>query len=193
MLEKLKYSYRGLAGRKHYIEVITALLSIPMLLSVIVINFTNLSNKNKPTPTPTIQTITVLPQQAKADTTVARASTPTPMPTTAECQKTIGPVEITSPTEGTTVNDDPLTINISYPKLGTYCAVVWSYRINGGSWSDFTDTAISIYNLPAGDKKLELKVKSIVSTEEKILTRNFTYKNSTSPTPSPTTTVTPTP
>ena len=73
-----------------------------------------------------------------------------------------------------------------------YCSIVWSYRINSGSWSDFSDKDISIFNMESGEKILELKIKSIVSGEEKNISRKFTYKN-TQEVPTPTVTVTSTP
>lgn len=187
MKEKLKSFYHAMPGKKQHIEFFTALLTIPVLLTVIITNVNNLNHKpEEPKPTP-IQNITVLPVEASAKQNSQEPTPTTPATTSAtpaECKKEVGPIEITSPKEGSTINDDPLTITISYSKLGEYCAVVWSYRINGGSWSEFSDKSIAVYNLPAGEKKLELKVKSIVSTDEKMLERSFVYKNNATPTPS---------
>lgn len=193
ILEKVKNHFRNLPEHKKYFEVITAFLSIPVLLSVIYLNYSNIQSQKKPQPDPTPQVsqdnrnptiIVTLPQDDDEQ--------PTP---SAECTPGIGNVEIVSPRENSTVDDNPLEINIDYDPDG-YCAVVWSYRINGGRRSDFTDNDIEIYNMESGQKTLELTVKSIVNGEEEILDRNFTYENTnTVPTapPQPTSMVSPTP
>ena len=67
-LEKTKRWYRALPDKKRYLEFITALLTIPVLLTVAISNVMNL-RQNKATPTPAITT------------TAAVAVTPTPTPT----------------------------------------------------------------------------------------------------------------
>jgi hypothetical protein len=93
------------------------------------------------------------------------------------CKKELGPVAITDPSEKDVVIDNPVAITISYDDT-MYCAAVWSYRINGGSWSDYDNKSIALYNLPQGNIKLDLKVKSVVANQEQSLTRNFVYKGS---------------
>jgi hypothetical protein len=85
------------------------------------------------------------------------------------------------PEEGNTVSKNPVCLDISRTGID-YCAVVWSYRLNNESWSDYTDKSICLYGLTPGTKKLELRVKSIVTGDETILTRNFTIYGSPSPT-----------
>ena len=188
----------NLPNKKHYIEFVTAVLSIPVLLTVVYMNYLSIQEKRTkesttPTPAPTQTVITII-REKETD------KEPTPKPTEIvttdkECEPGIGQIEISNPDEGTTVSDNPLEIDINYVK-GNNCAVVWSYRINGSSWSDYTDNNIVIYNLPSGQKKFELRVKSIVSGETQTIERNFIYKNTQDvPTPTaapPTNTPTPT-
>jgi hypothetical protein len=106
---------------------------------------------------------------------------PNDEPTTSQkkedlCTAEIGPVKIKHPIEGSTVTENPLNIDISYEK-DKYCTLLWSYRINSGSWSDYTDKSISVYNLNSGNIVLEVKVKSIISDDEIVLQRNFIYQN----------------
>lgn len=168
--EKIKKWYRELPDKKKHVELLTALLSVPVLITVILINLGNLNqNKNKQPSSPTT------PIQIEIKTPSPQISvTSTQNPTFGECKKEVGPVSIESPEENETITNNPVCIEISY-KLGEYCAVAWSYKINDGPWSSYTDKDICLYNLPDGDKKLKLNVKSIASIDEKTLERNFVY------------------
>lgn len=178
MLDKMKRFFR--VPKKHHIEFITALLSIPVLLTVFALNWNNL-NTNKDTDKKPEIIISLPPQK----------NDPTQIPTKAQCKAGIGATTISSPQEGETTSDNPVDVIITY-NPGDYCAAVWSYRINSGAWSDYDDKSIAIYNPPSGNIQLEVRVKSIVNGQQKTLTRNFTYKSS-SPTLTPTATPTITP
>lgn len=52
MLEKLRNWYRGLPDKKKYIEFLTASLSVPVLITVIILNVSNLRSKDKQTTEP---------------------------------------------------------------------------------------------------------------------------------------------
>lgn len=53
-IEKLKRWYRAMPDKKRYLEFVTALLTIPVLLTVMISNILSLQQKNAaPTPTPT--------------------------------------------------------------------------------------------------------------------------------------------
>jgi len=171
-LSKTKRSYRSLPDKKQYIEVFTAALTVPVLLTVIIINLNNLRATNKaaevtPAPAQDRQIIVNYP-------TNTEKSVITEVPSAA-CKQGIGQVSIDYPAENDTVTDNPVQININYVK-GDYCAVVWSYRINDGKFSDYNDKSIALYNPPQGTIRFQLKVKSIVNGEEKILSRTFSYR-----------------
>ncbi len=86
------------------------------------------------------------------------------------------------------MTDNPVSVIISYPD-DEYCAAVWAYRINGGSWSGYDDKSIALYNLPTGKIKFELKARSVIANgQERVITRNFTYQgvSTMTITPSPT-------
>ena len=160
---------------KPYIEFATAFLSIPVLITVMLLNFNSLKNLNaKPTPTPMPGATTNQGffAQPVGDDEVA---TPTPLGATeAPCMKGLGPVTISTPQEGDAVNDNPVMVDINYDD-SRYCEAAWSYRINGGSWSGYDDRSVALYNLPQGQIKFELRVKSIAGDDTDTLTRNFTY------------------
>lgn len=198
MFQRIKNWYKGLPDNKRYLELLSALLSIPVLVTVILLNVNNLENmRNRSLEK---ETIVQNPEPTVIERIIEREVLPTSEPSPSisspvvtpseECIKEIGPVEIITPSENEVIEKDPVCIDISRP--GKYCSVVWSYRINNGPWSDFTDKSICIYSLSPGEKKLELRVKSLVSDEQVILKRNFTI-GSTSSTPSPTPTVEPVP
>ena len=197
-LNKMYQKIKNLPNKKNYLEFVTALLSIPVLLTVVYMNYLSIQEKRThdaltPTPAPTQTVVTIIRERDSEPEPTAIQNDP--IINEKECEPGIGKIEITKPAEELVVSDNPLEVDIAYTK-GDYCSVVWSYRINGSSWSDYTDNDIVIYNLPSGQKKLELRVKSIVSGETQTIERNFTYKNTSEiPTPTiapPTSTPTPT-
>ncbi len=160
--------------QKIHLDWLIGILSIPVLVTAIILNWTSLTHQNKavtPSASPSPQVI-IVPQNA--------SNQPTSSPS---CQKTVGPISITSPQEGDSVSDNPVCITIQYSDA-TYCSVVWSYRINGGAWSDFGNSSPCLYNLPSGQVQFNLRVNSTVSSDQKTLTRTFTYTGS--PTAAPT-------
>lgn len=184
VIEKVKKWYRKLPDKKRYLEFITAFLTIPVLLTVLLSNVANLQNQKKVEPTPTPLTTPMI--NTPSPTTRVTPTDPTPTTTpSAQCTPGIGPIEIVYPEENSTVSNDPVCLDI--PRQGgNYCSVVWSYRINGSNWSNYTDREVCMYGLTPGTKQLDLRVKSIVSGEEKILRRTFTVAGSVA-TPTPAT------
>ncbi|MCL5970075.1 MAG: hypothetical protein M1450_01055 [Patescibacteria group bacterium] len=185
MKEKFKNLFKSLPERKGHIEFITALLSIPVLISVVTLNVINLQNKSKPAePLPTKAAEKIIIQNVTDKTSSPQQSTKNQI-TQPSCKKEVGPVEITSPKEGEKVSTNPVFITIKYDN-NNYCSVVWSYRINNGNWSDYNSNSPSIYNLPEGDIKFDLRVQSTVSQDQANITRNFTYEGKNNLSPSPT-------
>lgn len=182
IFSKIANSYKEIPNKKPYIEFFAALLTIPVLLTVILLNLNSLKgNKDDKASNPVTEKIYV---------TVPTDTKTTPNPSQGPCVEGIGNISITSPEEDEIVTDNPVLIRIDYKK-GKYCEAVWSYRINSGKWSDYDDKSIALYQLPKGDVKLELRVKSIVSAETETLTRKFVYQGeSPSPTQTPAPTIT---
>ncbi|HSA83544.1 MAG TPA: hypothetical protein VLF20_01505 [Patescibacteria group bacterium] len=167
-LQKIATSYRKIPDKKPYIEFVTAILSVPVLLTVILLNFNSLTgskDEKKDTTVPP-QTIVITAPASNNETTTTQQE---------ECTPEVGPIEITSPEEGEEVSNNPLFVSIRYGQ-DDFCSVVWSYRINNGAWSEYDDRSIALYNPPPGTIKLELRVKSVVGTDTAMLTRNFTYR-----------------
>ena len=193
--KRIQKWYVILPDKKRYFELLTAVLSVPMILTVILVNM-NTINKNKETSTSTISTTPIQvvidnPATVSSNTnppkvTLKTASTPTPTatPTKIECKKDIGEIEILSPQEGEIITSDNVCINISTNK--DYCPVSWSYKLDDGNWSDYSSNNICLYNLSAGKKDLQIKIKSSVVDKTITLERTFTYKNSITPTPTTT-------
>lgn len=176
-MQFIKKFIKKLQIRKNHLDWVAGALSIPVLLTVIILNLSNLNSqkKNSPTQAPAEKVI-VVPQNNNQ-------STPGVEPTNVFCKKEVGPISITNPKEGETVTDNPLYITIKY-NASDYCSVVWSYRINSSSWSEYNSNSPSLYNLPNGNVKFELRVQSTVSQDTDSLTRNFMYSVSPTSTPS---------
>ena len=184
--QKFKKWYKNLPESKKYIEFFSAILGVPVLLTVLILNYNNLqgNKEEKASPTPAPNIVTVIPVTEDIDA----SPTPTSVP---QCKKEVGPIEITSPTEDQTVTQSPVCFAIEYSD-NSYCSVVWAYRIDNGSWSDFTDKSVCLYNLTNGQHKFKLNVKSVASSDQTNLVRNFNYQEgeaatTSTPTPTPTT------
>lgn len=180
----LKKQIKEIHTKKPHIEFFTALLTVPVLLTVIILNFNNLKGSNTPKETTKNETIVITQPASNTETKEIIVTKPA-------CEPGIGDISITYPDENENISDNPLMVDVDY-EAGDKCEVVWSYRINNGSWSSYDDRSIALYNLQNGDIRLDLRVKSVVNTDQKTLTRRFTYTGAASSTPSPTTTPTPT-
>ena len=175
MIKKILFLYRNLPSKKQHIEFFSAILTVPVLLTVILLNVNNLKAEKAVEPSS-------LPKEEKIVISMPTISVPTSSDKEGEsasksveqCTKEIAPIEIVSPKEGEALSDNPVSVKILYEQ-GEYCSSVWAYRINGGKWSEYGDQSISLYNLDRGVVSFELRVKSIVTGEEKILKRNFEY------------------
>ncbi len=209
LLNKISNWYHALPDKKKYVEFISAALTIPMLLTVILINLNNIKNQSKTTTTvtPTQTTtpiqivITGIPTENKPETPITKTipsptitPSPTSTPSTATCIQEIGPIEILSPQESEIITTDKVCINVSLDSK--YCPLVWSYQLDNDTWSDFSNNNICLYNLSNGKKQLQIKFKNVTTNKTLTLERNFTYQNSNitpTPTTTPTVTSTPTP
>ncbi|MCX6731149.1 MAG: hypothetical protein NTZ55_04855 [Candidatus Roizmanbacteria bacterium] len=192
VLNNITQWYKKLPEKKNHVEFITAVLSVPVMLTVIIINLNNLNNANrkqttieKTTP---IQVVITgekpnIPPANQPQTTLSPTTIPL-SPTQGSCIKEVGPVAILSPRENEVVTKDPVCITLSTES--TYCSVIWSYRLDNGSWSDYTDKNICLHNLTNGNKIIQLKIKSSSSSDETTLQRSFIYQGNTEITATPT-------
>jgi hypothetical protein len=62
--------------------------------------------------------------------------------------------------------------------------VQWSFKLDSGDWSSFTDKQFCFSNLSPGPHEVQVIVKSTSSQDQTLLDRNFNYKTS-SAQPSP--------
>ncbi|OGK19135.1 hypothetical protein A3G67_02585 [Candidatus Roizmanbacteria bacterium RIFCSPLOWO2_12_FULL_40_12] len=175
--ERIQKWWKNLPEKKKYLEIVTALLSIPVLATAILLNVGNLRNNktNETVPAqPAANNVTIVPVELKDKGTT---------PTGPQCKKEVGPVDIIYPTENQKVSDSPLCIDIAQ-KSGDFCSVQWSYKLDEGDWSSFNDKLFCFNNLSSGEHKIQVIVKSTVSQDQTLLERNFEYQSkSSSPTP----------
>lgn len=204
LAEKIKAWYRNLPEKKKYIEFITAVLSVPVLLTVIILNLNNLNlqkNSTQKTTDEKITPIQVIITDEKQDKKNFPSFSPspssypsptiTPTPTQTSCIKEVGPVSILSPLENEVVTENPVCITVS--TQANYCPVVLSYSLNDNNWSDYSDKDICLYGLSNGNKVVQVKIKSNSSDDVITLQRSFVYKSSdeVTITPSPTPSLSP--
>jgi hypothetical protein len=169
-----------LYSKKPLIEFVVATLSVPSLILVLILNYNSIKNLNnaKLTPTPVPNAVAPSSNIKLPNFFTKPVARLTPEQSTtasqAPCNKSLGPISITSPNEGDTISSNPVEVDISYDNAD-YCSAVWSYSINGSSWSDYDDNSVALYNLPNGPIKFQLRVKSLTSSDQTTLTRDFTY------------------
>ena len=194
MLEKFRHWYRILPDKKRYLEFVTALLTIPVLLTVIYTNMVSIREDKKSNTTPTpekSEKIVIIREDENKEN--EKSNTPTPVPTldlsptqtTKECKKEVGPVKISSPSEEEIVQDDLICVKIDYT-VGEFCSVAWSYKLDDNKWSDYTSSPFCFSKLDPGKHELDLRVQSVASTDEVTLERTFYIKTKESPSPTPT-------
>jgi len=187
--ERIISWYRALPDKKRYLEFITALLTIPVLLTVLLSNVTNLQNQNKTNGSTHIPILNVTPTlNPPAQNSIISGTTPPVTPSLTrilepQCTPGVGPISIVYPEEGDTVMDNPLCLEISR-KNSNYCAISYSYRINNGAWSAFFGNSVCMSHLTPGTKRLDLRIRSTVNDDEEVFTRTFIIAD---PSPSPAT------
>lgn len=190
LIDKIVAWYRKLPEKKHHVEFITAVLTVPVLLTVIIVNLNNL-NQQKNTAKKQLETEKTSPIQVII-TSGEKQTIPLPQVTQPEnnlsgtpasCIKEVGTVSILSPRENEVVIKNPVCVTVA--TQSSYCSVVWSYRLDNGSWSDFDDKNICLYNLTNGNRTLQLKIRSSASSDEVTLQRSFIYQGNSEPTMDP--------
>ncbi|MFA5532802.1 MAG: hypothetical protein WDA13_04415 [Candidatus Shapirobacteria bacterium] len=189
LISKIKKWYSTLPDKKRHLELIAAILSIPMMSTVIFINYNNIKNQKNKTTTENTP-IQVIITGTNSDSKITTNPIATSNPKQPECQKDIGSVKIISPNEDEIITSDNVCINISTDDK--YCPITWSYQLNNNNWSDYSDKEICLYNLTPGEKQLKIKIKSTVVDKIITLERNFIYQTS-DITTTPTSTLTNTP
>lgn len=193
-LQQFREWYRALPEKKRHVEFITAVLSVPVMLTVIIINLNNLqqqkTNTQKEAPTEKVVPIQIVITGEKNNTSVEPTVRQTisqtpgePTYTPVPCIKEVGSVSIVSPRDSEVVSEDPVCITIA--TQSNYCPVIWSYRLNGGDWSDYTDKNVCLHNLTNGNKTVQIKIKSSASDNEATLQRSFIYQGNSQPTATP--------
>ncbi len=183
--EKIKYFFS-----KHTWETLVALLTFVLVITSLINNFATIRDRmagkkdTKPTEKVIIEKITQIP--------VKEIVNATPVPAKEGCKKTVGPIEIKSPSENERVTDNPVCFIIKRD-TETYCSVTYSFRVNGGSFSTPSSNAPCISNMSKGAKKFELRIQSTVSSDQDQITRNFDYQGESDNSTTPVVTATPTP
>lgn len=187
--------YRGLPEKKKYVEFVTAVLSVPVMLTVIIVNLNNLNqqkiNSQKQTQEKTTPIQVIITgekgnsiQFEPSPTSSTQQTSLSPSPTNKACIKEVGQVSISSPRESEVIIKNPVCITIA--SQADYCPVEWSYKLNNDAWSEYSDKNICLYNLSNGNHTIQVKVKSTQSSDETTLQRSFVYQGASSPTAQPT-------
>lgn len=191
LFSRVRLWYHGLPDKKKYFEFITAFLSVPVLVTVLISNINSLQGNKKQqasSPTPVVIQQTVTPANAVPTSAPIAANGPLSTPSATpgpSCTPGIGPVAIDYPQENDVVPSTHVCLDLS--RQGNYCAVQYADRVNSGTWSNPTSGSVCLDNLPNGLITVEVKVHSTTTGEETVLTRHFTVSTVTPTlTPSPT-------
>lgn len=192
-MSRVRKVIQGLPSKKQYFELVGAMLSIPVLITVILLNTNSLRNNTAKStaPTPAVivtekDRVITQPPQVIYQNSGSGSSTGS---SSASCTKDVGQVRIASPREDEVVSTNPVCFDIASDD-DSICPLVYSYRVDGGSWTDYSKNTVCLYNLQSGSHTVDVKVKSSQSDDVVQLRRSFQMgqTNTTSPTatPSPT-------
>lgn len=188
-MSRVRKVIQGLPSKKQYFELVGAMLSIPVLITVILLNTNSLRSNNSKTSTPTpavvitekdrviTQPPQVIYQGGTSDDSSGSSS--------ASCTKEVGQVRIASPREDEVVSTNPVCFDISSDD-DSICPLTYAYRVDGGSWTDFSRNTVCLYNLQSGRHTVDVKVKSSQSDDVVQLRRTFQVGQSDSPSSTPT-------
>src|SRR6185437_6899439 len=102
-------------SKKPLIEFIVAILSIPSIILILILNYNAIKNQNNTRPTPTpVQNSTTSNTDSRFPNffsePVKRDTQPTQQPSSSQgpCNKSLGPVNISSPNEGDVISTNPV-------------------------------------------------------------------------------------
>ncbi len=191
-MSRVRKVIQGLPSKKQYFELVGAMLSIPVLITVILLNTNSLRGNSAKTTTPTPavvvtekdRVITQPPQVIYQNTGNDSSSGSS----NASCTKDVGQVRIASPRQDEVVSTNPVCFDIASDD-DSICPLVYSYRVDSGSWTDYSKNTVCLYNLQSGSHTVDVKVKSSQSDDVVQLRRSFQVgqtDSSPSTTPSPT-------
>lgn len=191
MIEKISNWYNELPEKKKWVDMVTAVLTIPVLITVIAGNLGSLKKNEKPptvsaqSPQPTVEKIIIrentLPGGKQDEDNIGvnrNIEEPTP---TVSCNETLQNYEITYPIENEKISVDPVCVKLTQTEQGNFCSVVRAYRVNNSGWTTYNNDPICLYNMASGPVKLEVRTKSSATGQEKTYTRNFSYQNESIP------------
>lgn len=192
-MNRVKRTLRALPEKKQYFELVGAMLSIPVLITVILLNTNSLKNstakKDASSPTPATVVVTEKDRLITQPPQVIYENNPSGG--NASCTKQVGQVRIASPNEDEVVATNPVCLDIVSVDVNA-CPAVYSYRVDNGAWSDFSKNTVCLYNLKAGKHSVDVKVKSSLSDDVVQLRRSFQSGTTDAVTPTQTPTPTPT-
>lgn len=194
-IQKTKEIIKKLPEHKPKLDFLAAVLTVPVLITVLILNLNNLGKKTLPnmtTPTPVPSISNIQSATKNAPIIIVTTATPAPVVNSNTCKQEIGPLSIEYPQENQTITDNTVCININYQGDG-YCPVTWSYKLNSGAWSDYSNNSVCISNMQQGQNIFLLQVKSSSTGASQVFTRHFLYNPNNMDTPTSTQSVTITP
>lgn len=192
MLEKFQDWFSHLP-KKRTLDVVTGLLTVPVLLTVTISNILNIQSTKGETLASTTASISAtpaainvileedtqtLPKVAQNEVDEVQPTphaSPMELASTASknCKAGIPPYKIISPKAGETVAGDPVCVVFTSDDEG-YCDTKWAYTVNDSSWSAYSTAPVCLYNMAPGKVKLGLKFKT--DSEERDYTHEFVYE-----------------
>lgn len=181
LLNRLRERYQVIPEKKRWFDVITAALTIPVLLTVIISNILSIQSKRgdgnqvaASTPTNSQQPINIHVDAPASSTSASSQPSTSPM-----CQEGVPDIAIVFPQESQTVGGDPVCI-VHTGGSGNFCSLNWSYRVNNRDWTDTSNQPVCLYNMADGQVVFELRVTG-ENGETKTVRRAFIYQNNASP------------
>ncbi len=191
ILKYIRRLVQKLQLRKGWVDWVIALLTIPVLLTIVFSNILTIREKNNipenSTPQASQQPINIVVENP----TIKPSPQVSVTPSVPVCKDGLPTYEIVTPQENALVTGDPVCL-VFVAQEDRYCSVRWAFRVNNTNWSPFTSQPVCLYNMKSGPVTVEVKFRA-ENDDEQIYTRKFTYQDGLSVTPSPTPTTSSTP
>ena len=180
--------------KKKLIDLTIGFLTIPSLITLLILNLNNLKQSKVDTGDKTAnnqeKTIIIQNQPTSSQSTDNNNSpkpSPIVFPSPGEnCNPNPDSIQIVYPKENQTVHDNPFCVTMKIDEDDNSCPLEWAYSVNHTPLSAWSSEPICFYDLKNGKVNLKIVVKNKKSGLTKDYEVNFLYQDESTATPSAT-------
>jgi len=170
--------------KKKLIDLIIGFLTIPSLITILILNLNNLKESKTDTSDKTTsnqEKTIIIQNQPTASQSADNNNLPKPSPIVfpspeENCNPNSDSIQIVYPKENQTVHDNPFCISMKIDENDNSCPLEWAYSVNHKPLSAWSSEPICFYDLKNGEVNLKIVVKNKKSGLTKNYEVNFLYE-----------------